>query len=84
MFDKLKGWFGKDAKVNQKPTGAPPMPPVRKARESEKTTKQIATEKGEPYVAILSMDVDPTTCIKVHLNQTGMKSLLLDWSKQVT
>ena len=24
-----------------------------------KTAKQIATEKGEPYVAVLSMDVDP-------------------------
>ena len=73
MFDKLKGWFGKDVKVNQKPTEAPPMPPVRKARESEKTTKQIATEKGEPYVAILSMDVDPNT-----LHQGAFE---LDWNE---
>jgi hypothetical protein len=73
MFDKLKGWFGKDAKVNQKPTDAPPMPPIRKAREPEKTTKQIATEKGEPYVAILSMDVDPN-----NLHQGAFE---LDWNE---
>ena len=77
MFDKLKGWFGKDANINQKPTTqrpeAPPMPPIRKAREPEKTTKQIATEKGEPYVAILSMDVDPN-----NLHQGAFE---LDWNE---
>jgi hypothetical protein len=42
---------------------APPAPekpvkePVRKA--AAKTPKEIATEKGEPYVAILSMDINP-------------------------
>ena len=70
MFDKLKGWFGKDAKVNQKPTGAPP---IRKAREPEKTEKQIANEKGEPYVAVLSMDVDPN-----NLHQGAFE---LDWNE---
>ena len=73
MFDKLKGWFGKDAKVNQKPTGAPPMPPIRKAREPEKTEKQLANEKGEPYVAVLSMDVDPN-----NLHQGAFE---LDWNE---
>lgn len=29
------------------------------AKEQVKSAKQIATEKGEPYVDILSMDVDP-------------------------
>ena len=70
MFDKLKGWFGKDAKVNQKPTEAPP---IRKAREPEKTEKQIANEKGEPYVAVLSMDVDPN-----NLHQGAFE---LDWNE---
>ena len=30
-----------------------------KPKKVEKTEKEIATEKGEPYVNILSMDVDP-------------------------
>ena len=77
MFNKLKGWFGKDANINQKSTAvrpeAPPMPPIRKAREPEKTEKQIANEKGEPYVAVLSMDVDPN-----NLHQGAFE---LDWNE---
>jgi hypothetical protein len=77
MFDKLKGWFGKDSNINQKSTAArpeaPPMPPIRKAREPEKTEKQIANEKGEPYVAVLSMDVDPN-----NLHQGAFE---LDWNE---
>ena len=38
----------------------------------EKTTKEMATEKGEPYVAILSMDVDPE-----NLHQGAFE---LDWN----
>ena len=29
------------------------------AKSKKKSAKELATEKGEPYVAILSMDVDP-------------------------
>ena len=42
-----------------------PEPPVKKkpiaeaTQKQTKSAKQIADEKGEPYVAILSMDVDP-------------------------
>jgi hypothetical protein len=41
------------------------VPPAKKkpiadiAQKQTKSAKEIATEKGEPYVAILSMDVDP-------------------------
>ena len=31
-----------------------------KPKKVEKTKKEIATEKGEPYFEILSMDIDPT------------------------
>ena len=77
MFDKLKGWFGKDAKTNpklnrQRPE-APPMPPPKAPKALEKTAKQTATEKGEPYVAILSMDVDPN-----NLHQGAFE---LDWNE---
>ena len=30
-----------------------------KSKKIEKTAKELATEKGEPYVTIVSMDVDP-------------------------
>jgi len=42
-----------------------PAPPARKkpiadaAEKQTKSAKDLATEKGEPYVSILSMDVDP-------------------------
>jgi hypothetical protein len=77
MFDKLKGWFGKDAKTNpklnrQRPE-APPMPPPKAPKALEKTAKQTATEKGEPYVAVISMDVDPN-----NLHQGAFE---LDWNE---
>ena len=42
------------------------------AKVSKKSAKDIATEKGEPYVAILSMDVDP--------NNLSAGSFELDWN----
>jgi hypothetical protein len=76
MFDKLKGWFGRDAQVNLPPTRTKPKPPPappRPVKDPEKTEKQIATEKGEPYVAILRMDVDPA-----NLHQGAFE---LDWNE---
>jgi hypothetical protein len=78
MFESIKGWFGKGARVNQKPTAprpeAPPSPPpVRKPREPEKTEKQIATEAGEPWVQVLRIDVDPN-----NLHQGAFE---LDWNE---
>lgn len=76
MFDKLKGWFGKGANVNPAPVQQrpepPPAPPRPKTKAPEKTAKQIATEKGEPYVAVLGMDVDPD-----NLHQGAFE---LDWN----
>ena len=56
-------------------------PPVKEEKEKvirvpkapEKTAKQIATEKGEPYVAILAMDIDPN-----NLHQGAFE---LDWNE---
>ena len=67
MFD----WFKKKAKTPQ-----PVVEKVAKVKVAEppaKTEKQIATEKGEPYVAILSMDVDPN-----NLHQGAFE---LDWNE---
>jgi hypothetical protein len=48
LFDRFK----------KKPdTVAPKAEP--KPKKAEKTAKELATEKGEPYVTILSMEVDP-------------------------
>ncbi len=71
----MKKWFGKDAQVNPKPTQPPPEPPPAppKKKEPEKSAKQIATEKNEPYVAILTMDIDPN-----NLHQGAFE---LDWNE---
>ena len=54
----------------------PPEPPKVKSEPKpkvpEKTEKEIATEKGEPYIAVLSMDVDPN-----NLHQGAFE---LDWN----
>jgi hypothetical protein len=49
MFENLKKkLLGKKAQPIEKPRS-----------EKKKSAKEIATEKGEPYVAILGMEVDP-------------------------
>lgn len=54
------------------------MPPGKKkaiagaAEQQTKSAKEIATEKGEPYIAILSMDVDP--------ENIGQGAFELDWN----
>lgn len=46
---------------------------VRVSKVPEKTAKQIATEKSEPYVAIITMDIDPE-----NLHQGAFE---LDWNE---
>ena len=56
-------------------------PPIKEEKEKvirvpkvpEKTAKQIATENNEPYVAILTMDIDPN-----NLHQGAFE---LDWNE---
>ena len=50
LFDRFK---------KKPPEPVAKEPPAPRVKASVKTEKEIATEKGEPYVAILSMDVDP-------------------------
>ena len=70
MFD----WFKKKKKVTKRElpevSKTPPMPEVKAPVKSE---KQTANEKGEPYVAVLSMDVDPN-----NLHQGAFE---LDWNE---
>jgi len=67
MFDKLKNVFKK------KQPAEPVQEKPRQARK-KKSEKEIATEKGEPWVGILSMDVDPED-----LNAGAFE---LDWNDQ--
>ena len=76
MFDMIKSLFGSTAQVNPPPAQPrpepPPQPPKPKAKPPEKSAKELATERGEPYVAVLSMDVDPE-----NLHQGAFE---LDWN----
>ena len=79
MFDNLKKWFGSGHRVNPEPTTPrpepPPAPPKPKpAKAPDKSAKELATERGEPYVAVLSMDVDPD-----NLHQGAFE---LDWNEK--
>ncbi len=69
MFDKLKNMF-----KNTEPAAPEAIKQHKKerAKKAEKTEKELATERGDPYVAILSMDVDPEN---IHAG-----SFELDWN----
>jgi hypothetical protein len=77
MFESIKGWFGKNANVNPEPTAprpdTPPAPSTKKPRDPVKTEKQLATERGEPWVQVLRIDVDPE-----NLHQGAFE---LDWNE---
>ena len=54
MFDKIKKWFA--------PEEVKPEPEVKKtprAKKPELTPKEKATLAGDPYISILSVDLDP-------------------------
>lgn len=72
MFDKLKRWFAPELYHDPLPPPIEaPMPKV-KAPKKELTPKEKATAAGEPYVSILSIDLDP-----VDLNNGAFD---LDWN----
>ena len=65
FFDQIKKRF---TKKQTKETVSPRAPKV------EKSAKDLATERGEPYVAMLSMEVDP--------NNLHQGSFELDWNEK--
>jgi hypothetical protein len=68
MFDKLKNVFAKKPEVKAPPVAKEPKEP----KAPKKTAKEIATDAKEPYVSILSMEVDPD-----NLHQGSFE---LDWN----
>ena len=67
-------WFKKKPKKVEKQELPEPKetPPTPKVKTPAKTAKELATEAGEPYIAVLSMDVDPN-----NLHQGAFE---LDWN----
>lgn len=61
-------------KKPKKPVTPPVPKPKAEPKAPPKTAKEIATEKGEPWVDILSMDVDPE-----NLHQGAFE---LDWNEK--
>jgi hypothetical protein len=65
MLENLKKWFGPGHNTNPAPTytrpDAPPAPPKAKVKPKalEKSAKELATERDEPYIAIVSLDINP-------------------------
>jgi hypothetical protein len=62
MFDKLKKWFNEPMFAEEQPAVVPePVPEVKapKKPKVELTDKEKATAAGEPYIAILKVDLDP-------------------------
>ena len=65
------GWF--DRFKTKPPAKEEKEKVIRVPRAPEKTAKQIATENNEPYVAIVTMDIDPN-----NLHQGAFE---LDWNE---
>lgn len=70
MFDKFSNLF--KTKQSKKPPETEKPPSATTANKKKKTAKELADEKNEPYVAIVSMDVDPE-----NLHQGAFE---LDWN----
>jgi hypothetical protein len=73
MFNKIKKWLGNDQPAAGGLVLPTPKPKAPKAKPPAKSEKELATEKGEPYVAVLRMDVDPE-----NLHQGAFE---LDWNE---
>jgi len=65
MFEWLKKKIKPEKKAHR-------VLPVVKAKAAEKSAKEIATSAGEPYIAILRLDIDPE-----NLHQGAFE---LDWN----
>ena len=66
MFEQIKQLWAKKAKPQAQPK------PERAPAAEVKSAKDQATQRGEPYVAIVSMDIDP--------NNLHQGSFELDWN----
>jgi hypothetical protein len=68
LFDRF---FGKKETV---PAPVQAQPEVKKPKAPVKSEKDLATERGEPYVNILSLELDPA--------DMGQGAFELDWNEK--
>ena len=60
IFDFLRGKKNVEQKtVSKENVGEDTKKSAEPSKTKKKSEKELATERGEPYIAILSMDVDP-------------------------
>lgn len=75
FFDKKKP---QREHVLPEPTKTPPVPKVKKPKQVKQnkisSPKEEATKRGEPFVTILSVDIDP--------NNVNNGSFELDWNEK--
>lgn len=71
LFNKEQPLYKEETKLPT-PEPAPKAPRAKKTTQPKKTPKQIATEKGEPYVNIISVELDP--------ENIGNGAFELDWN----
>ena len=69
MLDNVKKWF-KGRNTKSAPTE--PAPAAPRKTTVKKTEKELATERGEPYVSVVALEVDPE-----NLHQGAFE---LDWN----
>ena len=74
MFENLKKMFKKAEPLTPISAEAVKQPKKERTKkvQPEKSAKELATEKGEPYVAILSVELDP--------DNIGNGAFELDWN----
>lgn len=73
MFDKIKKFFEVEKPQEApKENKEPKKKSTSKKKEPELSPKELATQNGEPYIAILSMELDP--------NDVNNGSFELDWN----
>jgi hypothetical protein len=72
MFDYLKKKFKKAEPLTPIPSEAVKQLKKERAKKPAKSAKDLATEAGEPYVAILSVELDP--------ENIGNGAFELDWN----
>ncbi len=72
LFNKKQEPLPEDRGLPE-PKKTPAMPKTKKPREPKKTAKELATEKGEPYVNIESVELDP--------ENIGNGAFELDWNE---
>ena len=78
MFDKIKNFFKntelREPAPEKQKTPSRPRKPRAKKSDKSLSEKELATQRGEPYVSIVKMDIDP--------ENINAGSFELDWNSK--